>query len=192
MDPQATQLVLDTRDLTIAKVEGAGRRRTVDAAAIRARRRSDPILGSKLTIQAPQRNPAVRITYATSPDASGLQWLAPAMTEGKQQPFMFSQSEAIHARSWVPLQDTPGVRFTYSAHVTAPQRRDGADERGQRSRGRARWRLPLPHAAADPVLPAGDRSGRPGVPADLARAAACGPSRRWCSAAATEFADTER
>ena len=120
LDQGATQLVLDTRELTIDKVEGAGKdgqwsplQYTLAAA--------DPLLGSKLAIQTPERNATVRIAYKTSPDASGLQWLAPSMTEGKQQPFMFSQSQQIHARSWVPLQDTTQVRFTYTAHVTAPK-----------------------------------------------------------------------
>ncbi len=116
-DKTATQLVLDTRALNVSKVEGA------DAAGQWAPLKyalapNDKIYGSKLTIETPARNPKVRIAYRTSPEASGLQWLQPSMTEGKQLPFMFSQSQAIHARSWVPLQDTPSVRFTYSAHVT--------------------------------------------------------------------------
>ncbi len=119
-DAAATALVLDSRDLTIAKVEGtdaggawAPLKYTLAAA--------DPVLGSKFTIASPQRNPEVRVTYTTSPQASGLQWLEPSMTEGKQLPFMFSQSQQIHARSWVPLQDTPSVRYTYSAHVASRQ-----------------------------------------------------------------------
>jgi len=117
--PQATELVLDTRALTIEKVEGAAQGSQDFHPLEFSLADADKVYGSKLTIQVPQRDPTVRVTYHTSPDASGLQWLTPAMTEGKQLPFMFSQSEAIHARSWVPLQDTPGVRFTYTAHVTS-------------------------------------------------------------------------
>jgi aminopeptidase N len=120
IDPKATQLVLDTRDLTIEKVEGAGKDGQFEPLQY-ALAPADPLLGSKLTVDVPERGTTVRIGYHTSPDASGLQWLAPSMTEGKQQPFMFSQSQQIHARSWVPLQDTTQVRFTYTAHVTAPK-----------------------------------------------------------------------
>ena len=119
-DKTTTQLVLDTRDLTIDKVEGqdaAGAWQPLKFALAPA----DKVLGSKLTIETPDRPAKVRVTYASSPQASGLQWLDASMTQGKKQPFMFSQSQQIHARSWVPLQDTPQVRFTYSAHVTAPK-----------------------------------------------------------------------
>ncbi|MFN3703642.1 M1 family metallopeptidase [Thermomonas sp.] len=120
VDKAATQLVLDTRDLTIAKAEGLGADGTWSPLTF-ALSDKDKVLGSALTIQAPTRPAKIRVTYSTSPEASGLQWLAPSMTEGGKQPFMFSQSQQIHARSWVPLQDTPQVRFTYSAHVTAPK-----------------------------------------------------------------------
>ncbi|TDK22748.1 M1 family peptidase [Luteimonas aestuarii] len=115
-DETATQLLLDTRDLAIERVEGE-----VDGQwgpLQHALGERHDTLGSRLAIETPQRPGKVRVTYRTSPDASGLQWLTPEMTEGKQLPFMFSQSQQIHARSWVPLQDTPQVRYTYSARIT--------------------------------------------------------------------------
>ncbi|MFT4248722.1 MAG: M1 family metallopeptidase [Pseudomonas sp.] len=117
-DKVATALVLDTRELTIESVQADdGKGALVPLQYTLAP--ADKVFGSKLTIQAPSRPATLKIAYHTSPTASGLQWLEPSMTEGKQLPFMFSQSQAIHARSWVPLQDTPSVRFTYSAHVTS-------------------------------------------------------------------------
>ena len=112
-----TQLVLDTRDITIERVEGEAAGAWQPLRFELATR--DALFGSKLTVESPTRNARVRIAYRTSPQASGLQWLEPSMTEGKSTPFMFSQSQQIHARSWVPLQDTPKVRYTYSAHVTS-------------------------------------------------------------------------
>jgi leukotriene-A4 hydrolase len=114
LDKEAKELVLDTRDLRISAIQGGDGKTwrnlkyKLDAA--------DADFGSALHINMPSALKRVRISYQTSPDASGLQWLTPEMTASKQ-PFMFSQSQAIHARSWVPLQDTPGVRFTYEANI---------------------------------------------------------------------------
>ena len=119
LDKSATRLVLDTRDLTIEKAEGLGADGKWEPLKF-ALADNDKVLGSALTIETPNRPAKVRVSYTTSPEASGLQWLAPSMTEGKQTPFMFSQSQQIHARSWVPLQDTPQIRFTYSANVKSP------------------------------------------------------------------------
>ncbi len=120
LDRNASQLVLDTRDISIQKAEGLSPEGEWSTLKFELAGK-DPILGSKLTIEAPEHPTQVRVTYSTSPEASGLQWLEPSMTEGKKTPFMFSQSQQIHARSWVPLQDTPIIRFTYTAHVTAPK-----------------------------------------------------------------------
>ena len=190
VDKSATQLVLDTRDLTIDKAEG----QTADGKwepLKFALSDKDKVLGSALTIETPNRPAKVRVTYATSPEASGLQWLAPSMTEGKQTPFMFSQSQQIHARSWVPLQDTPIIRFTYSAHVTAPKDAMvlmSADNDPAAARdGDYSFKMPqkipsylLAIAAGDLVFkPIGDRSGVWAEPAMVDKAVA-------------EFVDTEK
>ncbi|MBN8248313.1 MAG: M1 family metallopeptidase [Verrucomicrobia bacterium] len=116
-DPAGTELVLDTRDLVLRSVE-ASPDGIAWAAVPFELAPADPILGSRLTIRLSRPAPRVRIGYSTSPGASGLQWLTPAMTLGRRLPFLFSQSQPIHARSWVPLQDTPSVRFTYEARIT--------------------------------------------------------------------------
>ncbi|WP_330947756.1 M1 family metallopeptidase [Thermomonas sp. LB-4] len=190
VDKSATQLVLDTRDLAIDKAEG----QTADGKwepLKFALSDKDKVLGSALTIETPNRPAKVRVTYATSPEASGLQWLAPSMTEGKQTPFMFSQSQQIHARSWVPLQDTPQIRFTYSAHVKSPA--DvmvlmSADNDPKAARdGDYSFKMPqkipsylLAIAAGDLVFkPIGERSGVWAEPAMVDKAVA-------------EFDDTEK
>lgn len=119
-DASAQNLVLDTEALKIASVEaldGNGHAHPLKYALAG----SVPNMGSKLTISAPKHPHEVRIAYTTSPDASGLQWLTAAQTADRKLPFLFSQSEATHARSWIPLQDSPAIRFTYKAHVSAPK-----------------------------------------------------------------------
>jgi leukotriene-A4 hydrolase len=119
-DPKARTLVLDTRDLKIEQIEAINAKGKAIKAKYTLDAR-DPIFGSALRIDLKEAVPTVRIRYRTSPQASGLQWMTPQQTSSKKQPFMFSQSQAIHARSWVPLQDTPSVRFTYTAKITAPK-----------------------------------------------------------------------
>lgn len=113
-------LILDTRDLKIEKVETSVDGSKYTAATFNVGT-SDKILGAPLTIPLPAGATRVRVHYSTSPGASGLQWLEPAQTAGKKDPFMFTQSQAIHARSWIPLQDTPAVRVTYNARVRTPR-----------------------------------------------------------------------
>ncbi len=113
-------LILDTRDLKIEKVETSADGVRYAPGTFKLGE-SDKFLGAPLTIPLPAKANRVRIYYSTSPGASGLQWLDPAQTAGKNNPFLFTQSEAIHARSWIPLQDSPGVRVTYAAHVRTPR-----------------------------------------------------------------------
>lgn len=113
--PQATELILDTRDLTIARVTSNGTDIAYDL------KQADPNLGAALHITLPENSQAVSVEYHTSPGASGAQWLTPAQTAGKKHPFLFTQAQAVHARSFIPLQDSPQVRVTYNATIRTPK-----------------------------------------------------------------------
>src|SRR5262245_13252652 len=110
----ATELVLDTRDLDIEKVTDGG-----GGALEHVLGDADPIKGRPLTGKLGRDGPVV-ITYKTRPMAAALQWLAPEQTAGKRQPYLFSQGQAILTRTWIPTQDSPGIRQTYSAKITVP------------------------------------------------------------------------
>src|SRR5215467_15247402 len=114
--PCAGTVDLDSKGLTITSVQTpTGRHIPYTLGA------DEPILGQKLQLQLPAQTSEVMIAYHTSPEALALQWLDPAQTSGKHHPFLFSQCQAIHARTVLPIQDTPRVRVTYDAEVTVPE-----------------------------------------------------------------------
>jgi aminopeptidase N len=111
-------LVLDTRDLAIESVR-AGRDDVFADVSFSMGKNSDD-LGAPLIVEMPADATTVVIRYETAPDALALQWLEPQQTAGKRHPFLYTQAQSIHARSFIPLQDTPGVRITYDATVRTP------------------------------------------------------------------------
>ncbi len=78
-------------------------------------------LGQALKVKIDETTAKVNIYYTNSADAAAVQWLNPQQTAGKKYPFMFTQSQAILARTWIPCQDSPGIRFTYNAKVAVPK-----------------------------------------------------------------------
>jgi leukotriene A-4 hydrolase/aminopeptidase len=111
-EPTSGPLDLDSRDLAIDRVV------TADGTEVEFRvTETDAVLGQCLRLELPPDTGAVDVHYATSPEASALQWLAPSQTDGGEHPYLFSQCQAIHARALVPIQDTPRARVTFTAEI---------------------------------------------------------------------------
>jgi aminopeptidase N len=200
LDPRATQLVLDTKDLMILDVTqkatdvvGA----TAKSPAIWVSRpfhlqKPDPILGSALVIEltpSKKGTELIRIDYETLPASAALQWLTPKQT-ARHKPFLYTQSEPIGARTWIPLQDTPQVRATYKAkvHTDWDVRAVMSAENDPKARrgGEYTFVMPQPVPSYLIALAVGDlefqeTGPRTGVYAE----------KSMLKAAAKEFADTE-
>ena len=108
------ELILDANELRIDKVTSGGK----DCAFKLTEK--DSILGQGLIIEIEKGAKQVAIHYQSAPNSKALQWLNPKQTAGKKHPFLFTQSQAILARTWLPCQDSPGVRFSYTAKVQVP------------------------------------------------------------------------
>ncbi|XP_055337255.1 leukotriene A-4 hydrolase-like [Paramacrobiotus metropolitanus] len=118
-------LVLDSRDITVDRVTLLDGNHEQDLPFIMGKKAD--FMGARLEIVMPiKKAPAmdsaiVCVYYSTSPNSTGLVWLKPEQTAGRTDPYLYSHSEAIHARSIFPCQDTPSVKATYTAEVTVPE-----------------------------------------------------------------------
>ncbi|MEP3654248.1 MAG: M1 family metallopeptidase [Litorimonas sp.] len=141
----AQTLTLDTKDLLIKAVALETKDGWVPTEYSLAD--ADPVLGSAMNIAIGSEATQLRIIYQTSPSAEGLQWLTPAQTAGKEKPYLFSQAQALYARTMLPVQDTPAVRLTYEASLRVP---DGllplmsASQDGQDAEGNWTFSMPQP------------------------------------------------
>jgi leukotriene-A4 hydrolase len=201
LDPNATELVLDTKGLMISEVS----QKATDMLGATSKSqetwvsrpfhmgKSDPILGSALVIELPpskKTTELIRIDYETTDDASGLQWLDAKNALGLSKPFLYTRSEAIGARSWIPLQDTPEVRMTYALRLHIPPNMkavmSGESDPKVKAKGEYLFEMSKPTPAWSIALAVGDlqykeTGPRSGVYAD----------KSMIKAAAKSFADTE-
>lgn len=152
--PGAKEIVFDSRDLLIEDVLLNG-----SEPASFSLGEPVPFLGSPLRIQINEDTKSVSIVYRSSPDAAALLWV-----EG-DNPFLFTQSQAILARTWIPCQDSPGIRFTYEATVNVPENlmalMSASNPQEKVPGGRYQFRMNQPIPAYLMALAVGDVEFRP-------------------------------
>jgi leukotriene-A4 hydrolase len=113
--PDAKEIVLEDKGLEIASItDGEGQPLQYKVGA------ADPKLGAPLAVTLGPDTKRLIIKYKSAPDAGALQWLTPEQTAGKKKPYLFSQGQAIENRTWIPTQDSPGIRQTWEATIRVP------------------------------------------------------------------------
>ena len=190
--PGAKEVILDTKGLEISGVtDGEGKPLKWNLGA------ADPEKGAPLTVSlAGDGTQRVVVRYSSKPDAAALQWLTPEQTAGKKHPYLLSQGQPTLNRTWIPTQDSPGVRQTWSATITAPEplkvvmsgeRLTPDGEAAGEGRRAFRFRMDKPVAPYLIAIAAGDLAFR-----ELGPRTGVWTEPAMLDRAAAELADTEK
>lgn len=194
--PDAAEILLDSKGLEIEAVTDAAGRPLQWSLG-----QGNEIMGRPLAVRlgpstgSGQAARRIAIRYRSAPDAPALQWLEPAQTVGGRHPYLFSQGQAILNRTWIPTQDSPGIRQSWEARIVAPEplkvvmSGENLDPDGERVAGGRAFRFRMEHPVASYLIAiaAGDLAFR-----------ALGPRTGvWTEPgmldrSAAELADTER
>lgn len=197
LDKKCSTLSLDTSNLRIQSVHHKG---TPLSFTLHPTNAGKLHLGQKLEIRLPDASGSgtdlaeVTVEYKTTDKCSALQWLPPSQTSGKEHPYLFTQCQAIHARSLVPCQDACGVKMTYEAHITVPdwatcvmsalhQETSSVNENGTRT---FTWKQPMPISSYLLAMAVGELEKR-----EISPRCSIWAEPTMVDAAAYEFAQTE-
>jgi aminopeptidase N len=112
--PAAEEIILDSNGLQISEITAVDGTHLAYTIGATVEGKGEPI-----TVRIGEAR-RITIDYKSAPQADALQWLAPEQTAGGEHPFVFSQGQAINNRTWIPTQDSPGIRQTWQARITAP------------------------------------------------------------------------
>jgi len=113
----AEEIIFDIRNLNIEKVTiGESESETTFSIG-----EEKEFMGKPLRVKIKSNTKRVKIYYSTNPDAAAVDWLSPQQTADKKHPFLFTQGQAILTRTWIPCQDSPGIRITYNAKLKVPK-----------------------------------------------------------------------
>ncbi len=122
MSNQGTKkAIFDMKGLKINKVTSGTPENEKEVSFTLGEVNQNEILGRPLIVDIDTNTSWVNIYYETTKDSEALDWLDSSLTSSKEKPFLYTQGQAILTRTWIPIQDAPSNRITYSADLRVPK-----------------------------------------------------------------------
>ena len=112
--------IFDIKGLKILKVTSGDVNNETNRKYEIGKESNNKILGKPLIVDIDKNTAFVNIYYETTKESEALDWLDSTLTSSKEKPFLYTQGQAILTRTWIPIQDVPSNRITYSADLSVP------------------------------------------------------------------------